>query len=151
MTDSKHILIVDDYLDAVEIWALYLRSFGYRVSTAGDGAEAVAQAERLLPDRIVLDLKLPRLSGIEVARRLRANPGTQSIPLIAATGYSLERQLDLARVAGFDEIVVKRATQKRIPPPAFVTSPAISVWNMVSTMGSTLPTGGANDYRYRCA
>jgi CheY-like chemotaxis protein len=80
---------------------------GYRVSTATDGASAIAQAERLLPDIIVLDLELPRISGFDAAKRLRANPKTESIPLIAATGYSHLRQLDRAREAGFDQIVVK--------------------------------------------
>lgn len=107
MTSGKHILIVDDYPDALDIWALYLRSMGYRVSTANDGATAIAQAESLLPDLIVLDLELPRVSGFEVAKHLRANPDTRSIPLIAATGYSHLRQLDRAREAGFDQIVVK--------------------------------------------
>ena len=112
MTSGKHILIVDDYPDALDIWALYLRSMGYRVSTANDGATAIAQAERLLPDLIVLDLELPRISGFEVAQHLRANPNTRAIPLIAATGYSHIRQLDRAREAGFDQIVVKpRITQ----------------------------------------
>lgn len=107
MTSGKHILIVDDYPDALDVWALYLRSMGYRVSTATDGASAIAQAERLLPDIIVLDLELPRISGFDAAKRLRANPKTESIPLIAATGYSHLRQLDRAREAGFDQIVVK--------------------------------------------
>src|SRR6185436_10706122 len=84
MTTGKHILIVDDYPDALDIWAIYLRAMGFRVSTAGDGAEAIAQAERL-----------------------RANPETQHIPLIAATGYSHVKQLDRAREAGFDQIVIK--------------------------------------------
>lgn len=106
-TESKHILIVDDYPDALDIWALYLRSLGYRVSTASDGAAAITQAERLLPDLIVLDLELPRVSGFDVAKRLRQNPDTQFIPLIAATGYSHLRQLDRARAAGFDQVVVK--------------------------------------------
>ena len=107
ITSGKHILIVDDYPDALDIWALYLRSMGYRVSTATDGASAIAQAERLLPDLIVLDLELPHVSGFEVAKHLRANPDTHAIPLIAATGYSHMRQLDRAREAGFDQIVVK--------------------------------------------
>jgi len=107
MTNGKHILIVDDYPDALDIWALYLRSLGYQVSTASDGVTALAQAQRLLPDLVVLDLELPRLSGIDVARLLRANPDTQCIPLIAATGYSHTRQLDQARDAGFDRIVLK--------------------------------------------
>jgi len=107
MNAGKHILIVDDYADALEMWALYLRAVGYRVSTAADGAAAIAQAERLLPDLIVLDLELPSVSGFDVAKHLRANPETQFIPLIAATGYSHVKQLDRAREAGFDQIVIK--------------------------------------------
>ncbi|HWI19409.1 MAG TPA: response regulator [Vicinamibacterales bacterium] len=104
---GKHILIVDDYPDALDIWAIFLRARGYQVSTAGDGAEAIAQAQRLLPDLIVLDLELPFVSGFDVAKRLRSLPETQAIPLIAATGYSHTRQLENAREAGFDQIVIK--------------------------------------------
>ena len=154
-------MIVDDYPDALDIWAIYLRSLGYRVSTAGDGAAAIAQAERLLPDLIVLDLELPRVSGFDVAKRLRANPDTQFIPLIAATGYSHLQQLDRAREAGFDQIVdqavrsrparrgnrASAAVRRRVR----LASPAIWLWSTVTRMGSTLPTGGANDDRYGCA
>ena len=100
-------MIVDDYADALDVWAIYLQSMGYRVSTAADGLTAVAKGEELLPDLIVLDLELPGLTGFEAAKRLRANPDTASIPLIAATGYSHARQLDLARQSGFDTVVVK--------------------------------------------
>lgn len=104
---ERHILVVDDYPDALDVWALYLRSLGYRVSTAADGATALRKAEQLIPDLIVLDLELPGISGFEAARRLRRNPATHDIPLIAATGYSHPRQLSMAREAGFDEVVVK--------------------------------------------
>ena len=107
MSAGKHILIVDDYPDALDIWAIFLRSCGYQVSTAADGPSAIEQAERLLPDLIVLDLELPHVSGFDVARRLRSNPDTHSIPMIAATGYSHITQLDCARAAGFDQIVIK--------------------------------------------
>jgi CheY-like chemotaxis protein len=107
MTPQKHLLIVDDYPDALDIWAFYLRAMGYRVSTASDGASAIAEAERLLPDLIVLDLELPQVSGFDVARRLRENPDTHDIPLIAATGYSQASQLERARAAGFDRILLK--------------------------------------------
>lgn len=112
MTSGKHILIVDDYRDAVDVWGLYLRALGYRVSTASDGADALAQAQRLRPDLVVLDLELPSMSGVDVARQLRENPDTQAIPLIAATGYSHTRQLDRARAAGFDHIVIKPCEPK---------------------------------------
>lgn len=114
MTNGKHILIVDDYPDALDIWTLYLRALGYQVSTAADGASAIAQAEQLLPDLIVLDLELPGISGFEAARRLRRNPATQDIPLIAATGYSHQRQLMMARDAGFDQVVVKPVDPDRL-------------------------------------
>jgi CheY-like chemotaxis protein len=107
MEAAKHILIVDDYPDALDILALFLRSEGYRVSTARDGAEAISQAEQLLPDLIVLDLELPKISGFDAAKHLRANPDTEDIPLIAATGYSHRGQLDRAIDAGFDRIVIK--------------------------------------------
>jgi CheY-like chemotaxis protein len=104
---GKHILIADDYPDAIDLWAIYLRAFGYEVSTAADGAEALAQAEQLRPDVIVLDLEMPGISGFEAARRLRHTRATHDIPLIAATGYSHHRQLSLARDAGFDRVMVK--------------------------------------------
>ena len=46
--DGKHILIVDDYPDALDMWAIYLRAMGYQVSTAGDGVAALAEAERCI-------------------------------------------------------------------------------------------------------
>lgn len=104
---QKRILLVDDYPDALEIWGLYLRSMGYDVVEAADGLAAVEAAHRLKPDIIVLDLELPGISGCEAAIRLRQSPETRHIPLIAATGYSHVQQLDQARAAGFDAIVVK--------------------------------------------
>jgi CheY-like chemotaxis protein len=103
----KHILLVDDYPDALEIWGLYLRTQGYVVDTAEDGLTAVERAHQLLPDIIVLDLELPGITGYEAAKRLRGASATRRIPLIAATGYSHIKQLDLARQSGFDSIVVK--------------------------------------------
>lgn len=103
----KRILLVDDYPDALEIWGLYLRSFGYIVQTADDGLKAVEQAHQFKPDLIVLDLELPGITGFEAAMRLREASDTRHIPLIAATGYSHVKQLDQARESGFDTIVVK--------------------------------------------
>ena len=106
-SNGKHILIVDDYVDALDIWSFYLQGMGYRVSTAIDGTSAIVKAKSLRPDLVVLDLELPGISGFEVARTLRSHPDTTHIPLIAATGYSHLRQLSLAREVGFDAIIVK--------------------------------------------
>jgi CheY-like chemotaxis protein len=109
------VLLVDDYRDALEIWQWYLQAEGYRVLTANSGADAVRLAKSAHPDVIVMDLELPGLSGCEAARQIRSAPGTTDIPLIAATGFSHERQLDEARDAGFDRILIKPCD-----PPALV-------------------------------
>jgi two-component system cell cycle response regulator DivK len=101
------ILLVDDYPDALEMWGLYLRSQGYEVTTADDGLTAVEMALADRADVIVMDLELPGITGFEAARRLRQDPRTSRTPLIAATGYSHLRQLEQARQAGFDSIIVK--------------------------------------------
>lgn len=101
------ILVVDDYPDTLDVWTLSLCAAGFDVVTAPDGLEAIATALTLLPDLVVLDLELPGRSGYEVAALLRQTPTTRHIPLIAATGFSHEAQLDRARRAGFDVIMIK--------------------------------------------
>jgi CheY-like chemotaxis protein len=101
------ILLVDDYVDALEVWGLYLRAAGYNVLTASDGLTALSVATDARPDLVVLDLELPGKSGFEVATILRAQSVTRDLPIIAATGYSHARQLDLARKSGFDAILIK--------------------------------------------
>lgn len=103
----RRILLVDDYRDALEVWEWYLRSQGYDVVTAGNGYDAVRLAKSTHPDVIVMDLQLPGLSGCDAAREIRTTEPTTGIPLIAATGFSHDRQLDEARAAGFDQIVIK--------------------------------------------
>jgi CheY-like chemotaxis protein len=101
------ILLVDDYPDALDVWAFYLRIRGYDVLTAADGLTAVSKAIATHPDVIVMDLGLPGISGVEATRRLKANADTESIPIIAATGNTLPSQLNEAREAGLDRIVIK--------------------------------------------
>ena len=104
---TSTILLVDDYPDALDVWGLYLRAAGFAVLTAADGPTALAVATERRPDLIVLDLELPGKSGIEVAATLRAQASTHDIPLIAATGYSHMKQIDLAHEAGFNAVVIK--------------------------------------------
>jgi two-component system, cell cycle response regulator DivK len=101
-----HVLLVDDYADALEVWELFLTAAGFSVSTATDGVAGLEKARRMQPDVIVMDLQMPGLSGTEVAQALRADAATRHIPLIAATGHS-RTDLSDARAAGFDSIVVK--------------------------------------------
>jgi CheY-like chemotaxis protein len=107
MTGARTILIVDDYPDALDVWAIYLHAAGFRVLTAGTGQQALDTACADLPDLVVLDLDLPDVSGFEVARELRSRAATRHIPLIAATGYSHVAQQDKALQSSFNAIIVK--------------------------------------------
>lgn len=89
------------------MWGLYLRSLGYEVLTADNGIDALALARSMPLDVVVMDLELPGLSGFEAARQIREDARLGTLPLIAATGYSHSKQLDEARSAGFDAVVVK--------------------------------------------
>src|SRR5438309_1268619 len=70
---------------------------GYRVITAGDGEEALQVAARALPDLIILDMLLPKLSGPEVLRSLKENSGTAHIPVIVCTGLCQKNEDKLLR------------------------------------------------------
>ena len=104
---SPSILIVDDYADALEAWEIFLRAEGFDVVCATSGAAALQAASASVPSLIVMDLMLPDLSGVDVARMLRAEPKTQAIPLVAATGLSDPDRLAEAREAGFDAVLIK--------------------------------------------
>ena len=101
------ILIVDDYVDALEAWRLFLRAAGFEVRTAADGVAALEEALAHPPDLIVMDLELPRMSGLDVARALRERDETRDIPLIVATGYSHAQVLAQSKDVGVDSVIVK--------------------------------------------
>jgi CheY-like chemotaxis protein len=103
---GPRILLVDDYIDSLEVWALYLSTEGFDVSTATNGRTALEIVGSRPLDVIVMDLDLPGMTGIEVARVLRAQASSAHIPLIAVTGHTGSR-LDAARTAGFDAALVK--------------------------------------------
>jgi len=85
-SSSGHILIVEDDGDLLEVLRLMLEDEGYRVSTAARGADALSAASLEGITFILLDVSMPDISGIEVARRLRADPRTRNIRLALHTG-----------------------------------------------------------------
>ncbi len=101
------ILVVDDYADAREMYVEYLQFSGFRVAEAANGHEAVERATTLRPDLILMDLSLPGMDGWEATRRLKSDPRTEGIPVVALTGHALEGAADTARRAGCDAFIVK--------------------------------------------
>lgn len=107
VTPGSLVLVVDDFHDNREMYMQYLSFAGYRVAEAVDGEDALAKARSLLPDVIVMDLSLPRLDGWEATRRLKKDPLTQAIPVIALTGHALAGHAEGALGAGCDAFVTK--------------------------------------------
>lgn len=101
------VLIADDYADARDVWTTLLGAEGFDVLTEANGPDALATALRESPSIVVLDLKLPGMSGVDVARALRASDGARQLPLVALTGYSDPERLQQARDAGFDVVLTK--------------------------------------------
>jgi len=97
------VLLVDDYQDAREMYAEFLRTSGYRVVEAADGAEALEQAAALVPDLILMDFALPVIDGREATRRLKADPATAGIKVAILSGMPPE----VVRGAGADACVTK--------------------------------------------
>lgn len=104
---SGLVLVVDDFEDAREMLATLLSFSGFQVAQASTGHQAIEQATALGPDLILMDLSLPDLDGVEATRRLKADPRTSRIPIVALTGHAFGKPLKDARSAGFDALLIK--------------------------------------------
>ncbi|MBC7833560.1 MAG: response regulator [Phycisphaerales bacterium] len=102
IAQGLRVLVVDDNFDACMMLASVLRVRGYGVQVANTGPAGLAEAQKWRPDVVLLDIGLPGIDGYEIARRLRGDPATQGMKLVALTGYGAERDVQLGREAGFD-------------------------------------------------
>ncbi len=101
-----NILVVEDFHDNREITEMILRSAGHTVVSAADGASGIAAAGDH-PDLILMDLALPSVDGWEATRRLKANPATSDIPIIAFTAHLMKDDIERARAAGCSAVIGK--------------------------------------------
>ena len=101
------ILVVDDNADAAGTLAMLLKMQGHDVRTAADGEEALEQARTGDPDIIFMDLGMPRLDGIEAARRIRALPQCREVRIVALTGWGQDADRRRTREAGMDHHLTK--------------------------------------------
>ena len=107
MTLGPLVLIVDDFADNREMYAEYLRFAGFRVEEAATGQEALDRAQANPPDAAIMDLSLPEMDGWEATRRLKADPRTEHVRVIALTGHALKGHSESAMKAGCDLFVTK--------------------------------------------
>lgn len=119
---SKRVLVVDDNEDAAESLALLLETKGYETRAAFDGLQGLQSVAEFDPDVVVLDIGMPRLDGLEVARRLRAQYPDRGLRIVALTGWGLPDDRERSAQAGFDAHMVK--------PVAFET---LAAWVKANT------------------
>jgi CheY-like chemotaxis protein len=101
------VLVVDDNVDAAATLGMLLEACGYVVDVEHDSHRALERSRQQRPDVALLDIGLPEMDGNELARRLRADPQTGAIVLVAVTGYGQEQDRRAAFEAGFDHHLVK--------------------------------------------
>jgi two-component system CheB/CheR fusion protein len=107
---GHRVLVVDDNADAAKTLAVLIQTLGANdVHVALSGEEALPLAERIKPDTVFLDLKMPDMDGYEVAQRMRSEPWCESTWLVALTGWSLDEHKRRTKDAGFDQHLIKPA------------------------------------------
>jgi two-component system cell cycle response regulator len=106
LPDSK-VLIVDDNPQNVELLTAFLETLPIQLSTATDGIEALEAVEASHPDLILLDIMMPRMSGYQVCRKLKADPATRDIQILMVTALSELGDVEQAAECGTDDFISK--------------------------------------------
>lgn len=112
--DAPLVLVVDDSLDGRELVVDILQLSGFRTAEAADGEQALSQVRELRPDVVLMDLSLPQIDGWEATRRLKADPETAPIPIIALTAHALPSEARSADEAGCDGFVTKPCSRTQL-------------------------------------
>jgi CheY-like chemotaxis protein len=104
---GRRILVVDDNRDSAKTLGLLLKLMGHETHLAHDGAEAIAEAERVRPELILLDIGLPKMTGHDVCRAIRQQPWGEEMVIIAVTGWGQDDDRRRSQEAGFNGHLVK--------------------------------------------
>lgn len=103
----KKILIVDDNVQLRNMYSHVLVGRGYDVIYAGDGIEAVEVATAQLPDLMLMDVMMPKLSGVKVVEKLKANSVTKNIPIVMFTNLAREEDAKYVKSLGVLKYLIK--------------------------------------------
>ena len=101
------ILLVDDNVQNLELVQAYLEALPCRVRTARDGVEAVELIEEEIPDLVLLDVMMPRMSGFEVCQKIKSNPSTRDVVVIMVTALHEVGDFERAVECGTNDVITK--------------------------------------------
>jgi len=112
---EDRVLIVDDNPQNLKLARILLSGEGFEVRTTGDAEEALRVLDEFTPDVILMDIQLPGMDGLELTRRLKADPARRHIAIIALTAYAMKGDAEKAKAAGCDGYVVKPIDTEALP------------------------------------
>ena len=112
---NEKILIVEDNPQNMRLMEMTLKARAYTLLKAVDGEEALDVAIRERPDLIIMDIQLPKLSGLEVTGRLRQTAGFEDIPIIAITAYAMKGDKEKFLGSGCDGYIPKPVNTRQLP------------------------------------
>lgn len=112
---NERVLIVDDNPTNLKLVTYLVKAQGYQVETAADADGALAKISEQHPQLILMDLQLPGIDGLELTRRLKADPATHGIKIIALTAYAMKGDQEKALAAGCDDYVTKPIDTRALP------------------------------------
>jgi CheY-like chemotaxis protein len=111
---SLRLLVIDDDRDNADTTGALVEALGHRARVVYDGSAALAAAQAEPADVVLLDLAMPGMDGLTLARRLRALPGMETALLVCVSGYGQDRDRDSARAAGYDVHLLKPAEPEEL-------------------------------------
>lgn len=114
MVSHRRVLVVDDYREAADAFRILLNADGFECRALEDPLAVCELAREWQPFAVVLDIKMPGLDGLELARRLRAHASTSHMLLVACTAFASRDDRARARAAGFDAHCAKPLTPERL-------------------------------------
>ena len=104
---GKKILIVEDNDLNLKLFRDLLSAHGYEIAETKEGVEALALAKQFHPDLVLMDIQLPEISGLEVTRRMKADPDTSHIPIVAVTAFAMKDDEEKILKAGCQAYISK--------------------------------------------
>jgi CheY-like chemotaxis protein len=115
MVEHRAILVVDDNPVNMKLIRVLLAGEGYEVRTASDATEALDILQAFRPGLILLDIQLPGIDGLELTRRLKAQPSTRDIPILGLTAYAMKGDEERILAAGCDGYIPKPIDTRTLP------------------------------------
>lgn len=106
-TGNKRILVIEDDNDSLDLLVIILEGRDYQVITSQTGQDGYNKTLETIPDLIILDIRLPDISGLDIAKKLKNNDKTKHIPLISITAHAMDSDRETLLNAGFDGYLSK--------------------------------------------